>query len=122
MTDTAKAIAFATRCLKWTDVSTAENMRGTLICDGTEGSILSFKLDSAGDLEAVLTEFLGKRYFIQTNRGTTSLFHWSVIVGVQDKSQKGVPLNNAQAEGEDLWDVIFDACVQAAGMFEKRET
>ena len=111
MTDLAKAIAFATHCLKWTDVSTAETMRGTLIVDGATNP--SFNPDSAADLEAVLQEFLGKRYLIQINRGTSSLFHWRVIVGLQDLSVKGAPFDRAQAEGEDLWDCIFDACVAA---------
>jgi hypothetical protein len=116
MTDLAKAVAFATHCLKWTDVSTAENMRGTLICDDTAGSILSFNPDSTEDLEAVLREFLGKRYFIQINRGTTSLFQWRVIVGWQDGTDKSKSLDNAVGVGEDLWDAIFDACVQAASL------
>lgn len=111
MTDLAKAIAFATHCLKWTDVSTAETMQGTLIVDGATNP--SFNPDSAADLEAVLQEFLGKRYLIQINRGTSSLFHWRVIVGLQDLSVKGAPFDRAQAEGEDLWDCIFDACVAA---------
>jgi hypothetical protein len=112
VTDLAKAIAFATHCLKWTDVSTAETMQGTLIVDGATNP--SFNPDSAEDLEAVLQEFLGKRYLIQINRGTSSLFHWRVIVGLQDLSVKGAPFDRAQAEGEDLWDAIFDACMQAA--------
>ena len=112
MTDLAKAIAFATHCLKWTDVSTAETMQGTLMVDGATNP--SFNPDSAEDLECVLQEFLGKRYLIQINRGTGSLFHWRVIVGVQDKSVKGASVDNAQAEGEDLWDCVFDACVAAA--------
>jgi hypothetical protein len=121
VTDIAKAITFATHCLKWRDASTAENMRGTLICDGTPESIARFNPDSAQDLQAVLAEFLGRKYFIQINRGTTSLFHWCVIVGLQDMTVKGVSFDHAQAEGEDLWDTIFDACVQAAGMFEETE-
>jgi hypothetical protein len=115
MTDLAKAIAFATHCLKWTDVSTILTMQGRLVVDG--GTNPSLNPDSAEDLEAVLTEFLGKRYFIQINRGTNSLFQWCVIVGLQDKSVKGSSVDNAQAEGDDLWDCVFDACVGAAGMF-----
>jgi hypothetical protein len=119
MSDIAKATGFATSCLKWPKVLTAENSDAALVCDGTPGSILSFNPDSAEDLQAVLTEFLGNRYFIQINRGTTSLFHWRVIVGLQDMTVKGVSFDHAQTEGEDLWDCIFDACVQAAGMFER---
>jgi hypothetical protein len=84
MTDLAKAMAFATHCLKWTDVSAAETMQGTLIVDG--GTNPSFNPDSTADLETVLQEFLGKRYLIQINRGTSSLFHWRAIVALQDLS------------------------------------
>jgi hypothetical protein len=114
MTDTAKAVAFATSCLKWTDVAAKNEV---FVCDGMSDA--AFNIDIAADLEAVLQEFLGKRYFIQINRGTGSLFHWRVIVGLQDKSAKGACVDNAQAEGEDLWDVIFDACVQATHLGEK---
>jgi hypothetical protein len=119
MSDIAKATGFATSCLKWTKVLTADDGRAALLCDGTPESIARFNPDNAEDLQAVLTEFLGNRYFIQINRGTSSLFKWCVIVGLQDKSVKGASFDNAQAEGEDLWDTIFDACVQAAGMFER---
>ena len=112
MTDVAKAIAFATHCLNWTDVSLARYT--DRICDG--GSERDFDPGSAADLETVLQEFLGNRYFIQVNRGTTSLFHWRVIVGLQDLSIKGACPDHAIGVGEDLWDAIFDACVQAAGM------
>lgn len=118
MTELAKAIAFAEHCLKWPDVTTAENMQGTLICDGTPGSILSFNPDSAADLDAVLCEFLGKKLFIQTGRGTTSLFQWYAIVGWQDGTDKKVTTDHARGDGETQWDAIFDACVAAAGMFE----
>lgn len=112
MTDIAKAIGFATHCLKWTDPREAETMNGTLVCD--RDSDRQFNFDSATDLERVLQEFLGKRYFIQINRGTSCLFHWRVIVGLQDLSDRGVNFDHAQAEGEDLQDAIFDACVAAS--------
>jgi hypothetical protein len=115
MTDLAKAIAFATNCLKWTGVSIGQKGLRTILRDG--GSVRYFEPDDATHLEKVLQEFLGKHYFIQINRGKTGLFQWQVIVGLQDKSTKGTPFDNAQAEGEDLWDAIFDACVGAAGMF-----
>ena len=111
MTELAKAIAFATHCLKWTAPREAETTQGRLVCDGD--SDRRFNPDSAADLETVLQEFLGKRYFIQINRGTSSLFHWRVMVGLQDLSVKGAPPDHARAEGEDLWDCVFDACVAA---------
>lgn len=114
MTDLGKAIAFATHCLKWANVSTAETMQGTLICDSTGDDLRSFNPDSAEDLEVVLQEFLGQRFYIQINRGTSSLFHWRVIVGVQDLSVKGACLDQAIGVGDDLWDAIFDACVAAS--------
>jgi hypothetical protein len=112
MTDTAKAMAFAIHCLKWQRAEVMDCATGTVICDGL--SARHFKPGSAIELETVLREFLGTRYFIQINRGTGSLFHWRVIIGAQDRSAKGASLDNAQAEGEDLWDTIFDACAQAA--------
>lgn len=39
------------------------------------------------------------------------------LSGLQDLSVKGAHFDSAQAEGEDRWDCIFDACVQAAAMF-----
>jgi hypothetical protein len=42
------------------------------------------------------------------------LFHWRVIVGWQNGIDKSKGLEQAVGVGEDLWDVIFDACVQAA--------
>ena len=111
MTDLSKAIAFATQCLKWTGVSIGQKGLRTILRDG--GSVRSFDPDSAEHLEMVLKEFLGKRYLIQINQGKTGLFQWQVIVGLQDKSAKGASFDNAQAEGEDLWDAVFDACLQA---------
>jgi hypothetical protein len=112
MTDIAKAIAFATHCLKWIDPRKAETMQGRLVCD--RDSDQQFNLDSPTDLERVLQEFLGKRYFIQINRGTSCLFHWRVIVGLQDLSVRRANFDHAQAEGEDLQHAIFDACVAAS--------
>jgi hypothetical protein len=120
MTDTAKAIAFATHCLKWTDVFTAENMQGLLICDGTTGSILSFNPDSVEDLQAVLEKFLGDRFFIQIGRNKTSLFHWDVIVGQQNLMAPGASSENSRGVGESLPDAIFDACVAAAHMDKRK--
>jgi len=114
MTDLAKAIAFAIHCLKWTDVSLAGYTNR--ICDG--GSERDFDPGSVTELERGLQEFLGNRCYIQINRGTSSLFHWRVIVGLQDKSVKGACADHAVGVGEDLWDAVFDACVQAAALFD----
>lgn len=117
MTELAKAIAFATHCLRWPDVKSIFNGRGTLIYRGD--TKIGFFLDNAAELESVLQEFLGKRFFIQANRGTSSLFHWRAIVGVQDLSLRGASWEHAVGVADELWDAVFDACVQAAGMFEK---
>jgi hypothetical protein len=113
MTDLAKAIAFATHCLKWTPAHTYEDSCGPVVHSGDE---TVFHLNDASDLERVLQEFLGNRYFIQINRGTSSLFHWRVIVGWQDGTDRSKSLENGVGVGEDLWDAIFDGCVQAAHM------
>jgi hypothetical protein len=118
MTDIAKAIAFATHCLKWPNVAATENMFVTLICHGGN-PILNFNPNRMEEVTAVLQEFLSNRFYIQINRGTHSLFHWRVIVGVQNLSVKGACLDQAIGVGDDLWDAIFDACVQAAAVFEK---
>jgi hypothetical protein len=112
MTDITKALAFAKECLKW------QHPR-------TEGfSWISDEVDPTRTLDLSdpllhLEEFLGTRYFIQINRGTTSLFQWSVIVGLQDASQKGANWEHARADSDDLYDAVFDACVQAVHIFER---
>lgn len=113
MTDLAKAIAFATQCLGYRYASAC----GKVVRE--TASDRAFAADSASDLERVLQQFLGTRYFIQVNRGTSSLFYWRAIIGLQDLSSKGAPFDHAQAEGEDLWNCIFDACVEAAKMHRK---
>jgi hypothetical protein len=117
MTDIAKAIAFATNCLKWTGVFTAENMQGVLICDG--GSNRTFNPDNFTDLQRVLEEFLGDRFIIQMGRNKTSLFHWDVIVGQQNLTAPGASYEHGRGVGESLVDAIFDACVAAAYMYIK---
>jgi hypothetical protein len=119
MTALVKAVAFATHCLKWTAVSTAETAHGAIVRDG--GSERSFNAGSAGDIQKVLAEFLGNRYFIQINRGKTSLFQWQVIVGQQGLNTPGASFNHAQAEDEDLIAAVLDACVEAARM-DKRQS
>ena len=116
MTDLAKAVAFARHCLKWTDVSTADTGQGTIIYDGD--SERSF--NPASDLQKVLTEFLGERYFIQINRDRTGLFQWQVIVGQQGITTPGASFNHAQAQDDDLLDAIFEACIEAARMDKRR--
>jgi hypothetical protein len=32
---------------------------------------------------------------------------------------RGFSWDHARGDGEDLWDAVFDACVQAARMFER---
>src|SRR6266700_3578689 len=90
MTDTAKAVAFATHCLKWKDVWADEDQQdyAFYVCEGNSERF--FDLHSAYDLESVLQEFLGTRYFIQINRGTNSLFHWRVIIGWQDRVSRAL--------------------------------
>ena len=111
MTDLAKALAFATQCMKWKNAQVVDYITGMVICDGL--SARDFKPSNAIDLERILQEFLGNRYFIQINRGTSSFFHWRVIVGWQDGTDKNKSLDHAVGVGEDLWDAVFDACVQA---------
>lgn len=75
-------------------------------------------LDSFADLNGALYQFLGDRFFIQINRGTTSLFKWSVIVGLQNRvaGPKGI-FDHGHGEGDDMLDAIFDACVGAARLY-----
>jgi hypothetical protein len=114
MTDIAKALAFAKHCLKWTDAHAYEDSCGMLVHGGEDRV---FHIDGAYELEGLLQEFLGNRYFIQINRGTSSLFHWRVIVGWQDGTDRSKRFENGVGVGEDLWDAVFDACVQAAHRF-----
>ena len=100
--------------LKWTRAEVVEYSISQVICDGN--SAREFNPNSAADLERALQEFPGKRFFIQINRGFTGLFHWRVIVGLQDLSVKGTRWEHAQAEGEDMSDAVFDACVGEATM------
>jgi hypothetical protein len=111
MTDVAKALAFAKECLKWPHAHYIGER--SMIHGGDE---LMFYADDTDNLRHYLESFLAKRYFIQINRGTTSLFKWSVIVGLQDKSIKGSNLVDARADSDDLFDAIFDACVMAVRM------
>lgn len=114
MTDITKAIAFAKECLKWEDAC-ASNPDGLYIED--LGISRIFCLDSASEIQSHVEQFLGNRFFIQINRGTTSLFKWRVIVGLQNLSAPGARFDHARAESNDLYDAIFDACINAAHAF-----
>jgi len=111
MTDLNKALAFAKECLKWDKATEEESSRGVEIFDGTSAHGFFFTVD---DVQGVLDSFLAKRYLIQINRGTSTLFKWTVIVGLQDKSVRGAHLGEARADSDDLFDAVFDACVMAA--------
>jgi hypothetical protein len=113
MTDFNKALIFAKECLKWErPVMLQERIIGYL--DGLR--YYSFAPNSVHEVHARLDGFLAKRYLIQINRGTSTLFKWTVIVGLQDKSVRGAHLGESRADSDDLFDGIFDACVMAARM------
>lgn len=70
------------------------------------------------EFQGLLEKFLGKRFFIQIARGTTSLFKWQVIIGLQDRAgSPATTFDHGCAEGDDMWDAVFDACVAAARMY-----
>jgi hypothetical protein len=64
-----------------------------------------------------LETFLGKRFFIQINRGTSSLFKWSVIVGLQDGVGGQSMYDHAPVDIDDMLDAVFDACVAAVRLY-----
>jgi hypothetical protein len=124
MTDIAKATAFAKECLRW-ELSSS-NM--TIVLRHPSGGtrmLLADKISSRTmdygnmeDIQQVLTEFLANRFFIQINRGTSSLFKWSVIVGLQNRlaGPKGI-FDHGHGESDDMLDAIFDACVAAVRLY-----
>jgi hypothetical protein len=112
MTDINKAIAFAKECLKWPHAHYMGER--SMIHSGNEHM---FYADDTDNLQHYLETFLGNRFFIQINRGTSSLFQWSVIVGLQDRTHRASSLEHGHAESSDLMDAIFDACVGAARLF-----
>jgi hypothetical protein len=85
------------------------------VFDGTSPHGFFLNVD---DVQRVLDIFLAKRFYIQINRGTTSLFRWSVIVGLQDLTGKGAHHTQARADSDDLFDAMFDACVMAVKMYK----
>jgi hypothetical protein len=113
MTDVNKALAFAKECLKWPNPSIHATHKRTVI---SETSREENTLDTA-HIQPQLEAFLGNRFFIQINRGTTNLFKWSVIVGPQNLLGAPPNFDNGRGDSDDLFDAIFDACVQAARMF-----
>lgn len=114
MTDLTKAIAFATHCLKW--VNPIADFSGLYTFIWSEDKTDGFRINDAKALQELLEEFLGKKYCIQANRGTSTEFQWRVIVGWQDGTDKSVSTDHAVGVGEDLWDAIFDACIAAVGL------
>jgi hypothetical protein len=109
MTDIAKAIAFAEECLAYQQ----PRMYGSCIQD--EACIT--KHFDIMDIGIVLEQFLGNRFFIQINRGTSSLFKWSVIVGLQNRLGGPSMYDHAPADSDDMLDAIFDACVGAVRLY-----
>jgi hypothetical protein len=109
MTDFNKALAFAKECLKFRSPGLVSR---SAIGD-RENPDTYFDLM---DVSCAIDTFLAKRYLIQINRGTSTLFKWTVIVGLQDKSARCAHLGAARADSDDLFDAIFDACVMAARM------
>jgi hypothetical protein len=80
MTDIAKAIAFAERCLKWNGVTGDYSGLHTFIRDADRVNELD--LDSAEGLQEELQEFLDTRYFKVNGRSfdTRSGIEAKVIV------------------------------------------
>ncbi len=117
MTDVNKALAFAKECLNWQNVQHVGTGRDIEVFDGV--SSRGFFL-TTGDVQRVLDTFLAKHYLIQINRGTSTLFKWTVIVGLQDKSVRGAYLEETRADSDDLFDAVFDACVMAARIDKAR--
>lgn len=116
MTDINKAIAFAKECLKFECTEAFDDDDDKSILGEKDEKVFNF--EDAVDIQRTLETFLGNRFFIQINRGTTSLFKWSVIVGLQDrKSRPPLIFDHGRGDGDDLWDAIFDACVAAARLY-----
>jgi hypothetical protein len=114
MTDINKALAFARECLKWERPQLHHT--GLFVFDPIHDVTLYF--DSISDVQTRLETFLSKRFFIQINRGTSSLFQWKVIVGLQNRIS-GPPgvFDHGHGEDDDMLDAIFAACVAAARLY-----
>jgi len=111
MPDIDKAIAFASECLKWRKPALASDNDGKIVVMDYEDSARS--LDPS-NIQPHLESFLGKRFFIQINGGSSRLFKWSVIVGLRSRVDARSMHDHAPAESDDMLDAIFDACVAAA--------
>jgi hypothetical protein len=107
MTEFNKALAFAKECLKFREP-------GFISRSAIGDRLNPNAFFDLADISNGLDTFLAKRYLIQINRGTSTLFKWTVIVGLQDKSVRGAHLGDARADSDDLFDAVFDACVTAA--------
>jgi hypothetical protein len=114
---TQKAIEFATICLGYKDAYTAPTMQGTAVYE--TDSDRRFNPDSITDLQRVLEEFLGNRYWIQLNRDLTGLFQWTAIVGQQGLIDKQANFEQGKGVGN-IAEAVFDACV-AARQMDKRD-
>jgi hypothetical protein len=112
MTDINKALAFAKECLGWKKPV----LHGIRVIDDIDIPYPNFDPDSAYEIQSVLDTFLAKRYLIQINRGTSTLFKWTVIVALQNLTAEDSHSNQACADSDDLFDAIFDACVMAVRM------
>jgi len=117
MTDPAKALAFARECLKFEFPEIFEDDEDGTVSIIGEGDLDAFNFEDAADVQASLEQFLGEHFFIQINRGTTSLFKWSVIVGPQNLLGATPNFDIGRGDSDDLFDAIFDACVNAARLF-----
>jgi hypothetical protein len=114
MTDINKAIAFAKECLKWEEPYSFAAGE-TVIDRGVSGRVLT--IDSFAAIQSTLSGFLAKRFLIQINRGTSTLFQWSVWVGLQNRMNGPSVYDHGRGEGDDLLDAIFDACVAAVKLY-----
>lgn len=117
MTDVKRAVAFARECLKWKTAAPyrPEDEDGPYIIGDERGCRFDMRMFS--DVQSALSEFLGKRFFIQINRGTSSLFKWSVIVGLQNRVGGPSMYDHAASDSDDMLDAVFDACVAAARLY-----
>jgi hypothetical protein len=101
MTDINKAAVFLTECLQW-ELSTGlfsfsldEETGETYLLLRDQKTERTFDPCNGAQIQERLDEFLAKRYLIQMHRGTSTLFKWTVIVGLQDKYVRGAHLGRA---------------------------
>jgi hypothetical protein len=113
MTTIDKAIAFARECLKWPDADLHSSE--AFILGPTPEHRLYFGVVES--VEIHLTAFLGKRFSVQINRGTSTLFQWSVWVALQNRMSGPSVYDHGRGEGDNILDAIFDACVAAQRLY-----